>query len=120
MARYATASSSGSEELPELADVASDLQNDGRQVALLFDRPTASRLGITAQNIDDTLYDGFGQRQVSTLFTQLNQYHVIWRLQPEFQRRTGRTRRHLICIRVRGAVPLSAITKASQSTRADL
>ncbi|MGH2927481.1 MAG: efflux RND transporter permease subunit, partial [Solirubrobacteraceae bacterium] len=58
--------------LPQLADVASDLETDGRQATLAFDRATAARLGISAQNIDDGLYDSFGQRQIATLFTQLN------------------------------------------------
>jgi len=72
--------------LPELADVASDLQTRGLQASLAIDRETASRVGITPQNIDDTLYDSFGQRQVSTLFTQLNQYHVILEVKPDFQK----------------------------------
>ena len=65
--------------------MASDLQNGGLSISLALDRETAMRVGITAQNIDDTLYDGFGQRQVSTLFTQLNQYHVILEVLPQFQ-----------------------------------
>ena len=72
-------------QLPELADVASDQQTAGRQAVLTYDRATASRLGITAQSIDDALYDSFGQRQISTLFTQLNQYHVILEVDPLFQ-----------------------------------
>jgi multidrug efflux pump len=71
--------------LPQLQDVASDQQNDGSQVELVIDRSTASRLGITPQMIDDTLYDAFGQRQVSTMFTQLNQYHVVLEVDPAFQ-----------------------------------
>src|SRR5207247_9721052 len=71
--------------LPELRDVASDQQNGGLQASLVIDRDTASRLGITPQMIDDTLYDAFGQRQVSTIFTQLNQYHVVLEVQPSFQ-----------------------------------
>ena len=63
--------------LPELRDVASDQQNEGLRANLAIDRDTASRLGIIPQTIDDTLYDAFGQRQVSTIFTQLNQYHVV-------------------------------------------
>ena len=63
--------------LPMLRDVASDQQNRGLQTRLEIDRDTASRLGITPQMIDDTLYDAFGQRQVSTMFTQLNQYRVV-------------------------------------------
>jgi len=72
--------------LPQLRDVASDLQTQSLQVALDIDRDTASRLGITPQMIDDTLYDAFGQRQISTIFTQLNQYHVVMEVKPEFQR----------------------------------
>src|SRR5207253_3161916 len=71
--------------LPELRDTASDQQNGGLEVSLAIDRDTASRLGITPQAIDDTLYDAFGQRQVSTIFTQLNQYHVVLEVKPSFQ-----------------------------------
>jgi multidrug efflux pump len=69
-----------------LRDVATDQQNQGLRVALTIDRATASRLGITPQLIDDTLYDSFGQRQVSTMFTELNQYRVILEVKPEFQK----------------------------------
>ena len=72
--------------LPLLRDVATDQQNNGAQVSLVIDRVTASRLGITASQIDSTLYDAFGQRQISTLFTQLNQYHVILEALPDFQK----------------------------------
>ena len=72
--------------LPELTDVASDQQLEGLEAHLVIDRDTASRLGITPQNIDDTLDDAFGQRQVSTIFTQLNQYHVVLEVAPKFQR----------------------------------
>src|SRR2546422_581737 len=71
--------------LPELRDVASDQQNGGLEASLVIDRDTASRLGITPQLIDDTLYDAFGQRQVSTIFTQLNQYHVVLEVDPRYQ-----------------------------------
>ena len=71
--------------LPQLRDVATDQQTEGLQASLVIDRVTASRLGITPQMIDDALYDAFGQRQVSTLFTQLNQYHVVLETLPEFQ-----------------------------------
>jgi multidrug efflux pump len=73
------------QSLPELRDVASDQQNHGLQASLVIDRDTASRLGVTPQAIDDTLYDAFGQRQVSTIFTQSNQYHVILEVDPQFQ-----------------------------------
>src|SRR5712675_433250 len=71
--------------LPQLRDVASDQQDRGLQATIAIDRDTASRLGILPQTIDDTLYDAFGQRQVSTIFTQLNQYHVILEVAPTFQ-----------------------------------
>ena len=71
--------------LPQLYDVASDQQNGGLKADLVIDRDTAARLGILPQAIDDTLYDAFGQRQVSTIFTQLNQYHVVLEVDPQFQ-----------------------------------
>jgi len=71
---------------PELRDIASDLQTGGLKTTLVIDRDTAARFGITPQNIDDTLYDAFGQRQISTLFTQLNQYHVVLEVDPRFQK----------------------------------
>jgi multidrug efflux pump len=69
---------------PALRDVASDSQNNGLEANLVIDRDTASRLGVSPQAIDDTLYDAFGQRQVSTMFTQLNQYHVVLEVAPGF------------------------------------
>ena len=71
--------------LPELRDVASDQGTGSLEADLVVDRDTASRLGVTPQMIDDTLYDAFGQRLVSTIFTQLNQYHVVLEAQPRFQ-----------------------------------
>jgi multidrug efflux pump len=73
------------QKLPELRDVASDQQALGLRAQLMFDRETASRLGITPATIDQTLYDAYGQRQISTMFTQLNQYHVILEVKPRFQ-----------------------------------
>ncbi|MGB7727143.1 MAG: efflux RND transporter permease subunit [Candidatus Acidiferrum sp.] len=72
-------------QLPELEDVATDQQPGGLAVSLTIDRPTASRLGIAPTTIDNTLYDAFGQRQINTMYTQLNQYHVILETQPQFQ-----------------------------------
>jgi multidrug efflux pump len=71
--------------LPELEDVATDQQMGGLAVSLVIDRVTASRLGIAPTTIDNTLYDAFGQRQINTMYTQLNQYHVILEAQPQFQ-----------------------------------
>jgi multidrug efflux pump len=73
-------------KLPQITEVATDQQNNGLSVQLNYDRPTASRLSITPDQIDSTLYDAFGQRQISTLYTQSNQYHVILETLPEFQR----------------------------------
>jgi multidrug efflux pump subunit AcrB len=73
-------------QLPELADVVTDQQLDGLAVSLAIDRPTASRFGITPETIDNTLYDAFGQRQINTLYTQVNQYHVILETDPKYQR----------------------------------
>jgi len=70
--------------LPELNDVATDQLNNGMKTTVAIDRDTASRLGIFPQAIDNTLYDAFGQRQVSTIFTQLNQYHVVLEVMPNF------------------------------------
>lgn len=72
--------------LPELEDVATDQQTGGAAVYLTIDRVTASRLGIAPTTIDNTLYDAFGQRQINTMYTQLNQYHVILEATPPFQR----------------------------------
>jgi multidrug efflux pump len=70
---------------PVLRNVATDQENQGLQADLVIDRDTASRLGLAPQAIDDTLYDAFGQRQVSTIFTQLNQYHVVLEVAPEYR-----------------------------------
>ncbi len=72
-------------KLPELEDLATDQQPGGLAVYLVIDRPTASRLGIAPTTIDNTLYDAFGQRQINTMYTQLNQYHVILESEPQFQ-----------------------------------
>ena len=72
-------------KIPELRDVASDQGSGSLEADLVIDRNTASRLGVTPQMIDDTLYDAFGQRQVSTIFTQLNQYHVVLEADPKLQ-----------------------------------
>jgi multidrug efflux pump len=97
--------------LPELTDVASDQQNNGLGATLIIDRDTASRLGITPQNIDDVLDDAFGQRQVSTIFTQLNQYHVVMEVAPNFQRTTTAIDNLYVKSSNGTQVPLSVFTK---------
>ena len=96
-------------KLPEMADVTTDQQNNGVSVHLDMDRATASRLNITPDQIDSTLYDAFGQRQISTLYTQSNQYHVILETLPEFQQNAGK----LKDIYIQGA---SSSGGAAQST----
>jgi multidrug efflux pump len=76
-------------ELPELEDVATDQQTGGLAVSLIVDRVSASRLGIAPATIDNTLYDAFGQRQINTMYTQVNQYHVILESDPHFQQDPG-------------------------------
>jgi multidrug efflux pump len=95
---------------PVLRDLATDQQVDGTAVSLVIDRVTAARLGISAQQIDSTLYDAFGQRQVSTLFTQLNQYHLVMEAMPSFQKNPAKLNDIYVQSANGGAVPLSAFT----------
>ena len=108
-----------------LHDVADDQQNKGLQTYINIDRATASRLGITTQMIDDTLYDAFGQRQISTLFTQRNQYHVVLEMMPDLLKRLDalndiyinssvNTTANGKAITSNNAVPLRAFTQISQ------
>jgi multidrug efflux pump len=104
------------EGLPELRDVASDQQAGGLQLALTIDRDTAARLGIQAQAIDDVLYDAFGQRQVSTIFTQLNQYRVVLEVKPEFQQSPDALAHLYVRSQTGDLVPLSAFTRFETRT----
>ena len=101
--------------LPELRDVASDQQSEGLQATLIIDRDSASRYAITPRMIDDTLYDAYGQRLVSTMFTQLNQYHVVLEVEPKFQQNPDSLRD--IYVRTPGGtqVPLSSFTRLETS-----
>ncbi len=98
------------EALPMLRDVANDQQDQGLQTRLVIDRATASRLGISPQTLDNTLYDAFGQRQVSTIFTQLNQYHVVLETQPDFKNDPQDLNHLFVQSNTGGAVPLSTFT----------
>src|SRR3989442_3011420 len=102
--------------LPELRDVASDQQNRGLAASLVIDRDTASRLGVLPQAVDDTLYDAFGQRQVSTIFTQLNQYHVVLEVAPRFQQDPDALRYIYVKSTGGAQVPLSAFTRVAPAT----
>jgi len=97
--------------LPELRDVASDQLNQGLVAALTIDRDSASRLGILPADIDNTLYDAFGQRLVSTIFTQLNQYHVVLEVDPQFQQNPDSLKYIYVKSSNGTQVPLSAFTR---------
>src|SRR5215467_5519127 len=97
--------------LPQLRDVASDQQTDGLQATLVIDRDSAARFGITPQMIDDTLYDAFGQRLVSTMFTQLNQYHVVLEVEPKFQRNPDSLKDIYVRAPNGSQVPLTSFTR---------
>jgi multidrug efflux pump len=99
-------------QIPELEDLATDQQTQGLAASLVIDRVTASRMGITPNMIDQTLYDGFGQRQVDTMYTQLNQYHVIIETMPEFQKNPAK----LQDIYVRSAIAPSATSTGPSTT----
>ncbi len=101
---------------PELRDVSSDRQDAGPRVTLSIDRGTAARLGITPQNVDNTLYDAYGQRQVSTIYTELNQYHVVLTVKPNFQQDPSGLQSIYLSSISGGQVPLAAITHASETT----
>lgn len=97
--------------LPEIVDVNSDLQDRGQQSLVVFDRSTASRLGLSPQLIDETLYDAFGQRQVSIMYTPLNQYHVVMEVAPQYWQ-SPTTLQDIHVRSPNGAVvPLSAVTR---------
>jgi multidrug efflux pump len=97
-------------KLPQLRDIASDQQTRGLQATLVIDRDTASRLGISPQAIDNTLYDAFGQRQVSTIYTQLNQYHVVQEVDATFRESTDAIQGLYVRSASGMQVPLSAFT----------
>jgi multidrug efflux pump len=96
--------------LPHLVDFSSDQQDQGRQSTVVIDRATASRLGVTPELIDATLYDAFGQRQVSTMYTPLNQYHVVMEAAPPFGQRPDTLKD--IYVRPPGAAPVPLSTFA--------
>jgi multidrug efflux pump len=97
--------------LPDIVDLNSDQQDKGLKASLVIDRSTASRLGITPQMIDDTLYDAFGQRQVSTMYTELNQYHVVMEVEPRYWQRPDTLRDIYVRSSSGAQVPLSAFAR---------
>ncbi|HET6491663.1 MAG TPA: MdtB/MuxB family multidrug efflux RND transporter permease subunit [Burkholderiales bacterium] len=101
-------------QLPQLADATSDLQDQGLQAFLAIDRDTAGRLGITPAAIDNALYSAFGQRLVSTIFTQSNQYRVVLEVKPEFSRGPAALQQIYVASSSGAQVPLSSITTLSE------
>jgi len=97
--------------LKELRDVNTDQQDKGLQAQLVIDRDTASRLGVAAQDIDNALYDAFGQRQVSTMYRPLNQYHVVMEVAPEFQQTTEALQNIYLRSTSGTPIPLAAFTQ---------
>jgi multidrug efflux pump len=103
-------------QLPELVDVNSDLLTGGLQASLAIDRATASRLGISPQAVDNILYDAFGQRQVSTMYTPLNQYHVVMTATPSFWQNPEGLNAIYLPSTTGGQTPLSAFARYAPST----
>ena len=103
-------------KLPGFTDVNTDQQNSGLQASLVYDRDTASRLGITPQLIDNTLYESFGQAQVSTMYTALNQYHVVMEAAPQFWQSPVGLNDVYVHPSTGGEVPLSAIAHFEPKT----
>jgi multidrug efflux pump len=101
--------------LPQLRDVSSDQQDAGLQVPLTIDRPTAARLGVSTRLIDETLYDAFGQRQVSTIYTALNQYHVVMEVAPSYWQNPDALRNIYVRSATGTSVPLTALTRFEPS-----
>ena len=101
---------------PQLADVASDLQDQGLQAYVEIDRATASRLGITPAAIDNALYNAFGQRLISTIFTQSNQYRVVLEVQPEYQKGPAALNDIFVTSTDAQQVRLSAIARVNEQT----
>ena len=102
---------------PGFQDVNTDQQNNGLQALLTYDRPTAARLGVTAQLLDNTLYNAFGQAEVSTIYTQLNQYYVIMEVAPKYwQSPQGLKDVYVIPNAGGGAIPLDSVLKYAPST----
>jgi multidrug efflux pump len=105
-------------KLPELRDTNTDLQNRGLTTTLAYDRDTASRVGLSPQSIDETLYDAFGQRQVSTMYRPLNQYHVVMEVDPRYQVGPDSLDHIYVKANTGAEVPLSTFTKYSAGVTA--
>jgi len=102
--------------IPILQDVASDQQNLGLQAYVKIDRMAASRLGVSVKDIDNALYNAFGQNQISTIFTQINQYYIILEVMPDLQTRSGGLKNIYLMSDLKQPIPLSAFTEISEKT----
>ncbi|MBJ7263937.1 MAG: MdtB/MuxB family multidrug efflux RND transporter permease subunit [Burkholderiaceae bacterium] len=100
--------------LPQLRDVAHDLQDEGLQAYVDIDRDAASRLGITVATIDEALYNAFGQRLISTIFTQSNQYRVVLEVEPQFRQDPSALARIYVPTASDGQVPLASVARLSE------
>jgi hydrophobe/amphiphile efflux-1 (HAE1) family protein len=105
-------------KLPELTDVNSDQQNNGLEANLVIDRPTASRLGITPQALDNVLYDAFGEREIARTYTSINQYFVVMEVDPIFWQNPTGLKQVYVPSTLGGPVPLSVFTHFQSSTAA--
>jgi multidrug efflux pump len=106
----------GMQKLPGFQDVNSDAQNAGLQELLSYDRPTAARLGITPQSLNQSLYSAFGQSEVSIIYTQLNQYYVVLEVAPPYWQSPDGLKNIYLNTTGKGIVPLSTVTSAQAST----
>ena len=117
LAKYGPQLLTAMKKTPGFTDVNTDQQNKGLQALLTYDRPTAARLGLTAQVMDNTLYDAFGQAEVSTIYSELNQYYVVLEVAPKYwQTPEGLQHTYLIPNQGGGAIPLATIAKYAPST----
>jgi multidrug efflux pump len=106
----------GMQKIPGFQDVSSDAQNSGLQELIAYDRPTAARLGITPQSLDQSLYSAFGQSQVSIIYTQLNQYYVVLEVAPHYWQSPDGLKNIYLNTTGSGIVPLSTVSTAQAST----
>ncbi len=105
-------------KLPQITGINSDLQDKGLQAELAIDRDTASRMGVTPQLLDNTLYDAFGQRQVAVTYTPLNQYHVVMEVEPRYWQHPDTLKDIYVPTSSGGMTPLSAFTNYKQTSSA--
>ena len=108
----------GCASIPQLKDVNSDQQVSGLEENVIIDRDTAARLGITPQQIDDVLYDAFGQRQISTIYQTLNQYHVVLEVDPRYQLTPDALKSVYVITSTGAQVPLSSFAHFGPSNTA--